>query len=271
MSAVEQIKNADIYTTILAFLYILAAVGIYAFGISALVTLVVSTIAAVVAESAAYAVRKRPITLRNLRKALITAALAGFLVPPGSALYVPAFVAAAAILSKHVLHLPKKKHIFNPAAFGALVGSLVFAFPAVWWGTISPGLVLALGVLLIYKFKRLELPVALLITYSVFSTIGFYTGLSTARVDSVLLSNIPLIMMAFFMAPEPVTSPFTRNGRIAFGVLSGISVFVLGFVGGFDALLGGLLLANIFTQPINRMMLRRAKPTAQPQSQISLG
>lgn len=272
MQMPDRIKNLDIYDTILIFLYIQAAAGIYKLGLDALVTLAVATVAALAVDASIYKLRRRAPSLRNLRKALITAAFVGFLVPPGLPLYIPAIAAALAVLSKHIIHLPKRKHLFNPAAFGSLAASLLFAFPTAWWGT-DLYLSWLLGFLLIYKFRRLELPIALLATYSILSTVSFYAGLSSAPADRVLLENIPLVMMAFFMATEPVTSPFTRNGRTVFGVMVGVFVFALGFLGRFDSLLGGLLLANLFVPLINSLTKPKIEPAAtQPrQNQIESG
>ncbi|QQG39971.1 MAG: RnfABCDGE type electron transport complex subunit D [Candidatus Aenigmatarchaeota archaeon] len=265
MAFLDRVRGADVYDTILVFLYILAAIGIYKLGTDALITFAVTTTVAVAIDFVIYTIRKRPVNFRSLRKALITASFVAFLMPPGVALYLPALAATLAVLSKHVLHLPKKKHIFNPAAFGAFVTASLFALPVAWWGADAYA-VWILGPLLIYRFKRLELPATLLLAYGVLSTVGLYAGLNTPRIDVVLMQNIPLVMLAFFMATEPVTSPYTRNGRIVFGALAAVTIFSAGVVGGIDALLGGLLVANVFTPLINRFTAPRLTQPQQSQT-----
>ncbi|MBI4017570.1 MAG: RnfABCDGE type electron transport complex subunit D [Candidatus Aenigmarchaeota archaeon] len=259
-----EIIRLDIYSTILLFLYVMAAVVVYLLGLKALIVLAETTLAAAILDSVIYKIRKRDVTLRTLRKALITSALVAFLVPPGTPAYAAVAASVMAILSKHLIRLPKKKHIFNPAAFGTLLASLAFGFPISWWGSSVPALTWFLGIALIYKFRRLELPVTLLVTYLLLSMIGNYTGFS------MLLENMPLVFMSFFMAPEPITSPYTRNGRILFGVLAGVAIFALGFVGRLDILLGGLLLANLSVQPINMLLKPKINAPATIEQQQSL-
>lgn len=253
MQLLEFLRRRDVYDTILLFLYVHAAVAIYRLGADALVTFAVATATAVLLDSAIYRLRRRATTPRNLRKALITSAFVGFLVPWNAPLFVSAAASSLAILSKHVVRLPKKKHVFNPAAFGAFLASQTFVLPTSWWGA-ETYVTWLLGLLLIYKFSRLELPFSLLLSYGLLSTAGFYAGLPTSTIDQILRFNAPLVMLAFFMATEPVTSPYTRGGRVVFGVVTGVAIFALGFVPGrFDTLLAGLLVANVFTQPINRL------------------
>lgn len=256
MDLVERIVKLDVYYTILSFLYIIGGVQAYYFGLNAVITLAVSSVTALALDFLLYSWEKRPVSILTLRKALITATLLAFLLPPEAPVHVTVMAAALAILSKHFLKLPgQSKHVFNPAALGAMVTGLVFSFPMIWWGA-HETLTWILGIVLIYRFKRLELPATIIASYALLSMA--LNGFTLDSLQQSVLQNTPLVFMAFFMATEPMTSPNTFKGRMLFGAGIALAVFSLSFVGGFDALTAGLLAGNLLNLPINYLLKPKA-------------
>jgi electron transport complex protein RnfD len=78
-----------------------------------------------------------------------------------------------------------------------------------------------------------------------------------------------LMIGAFFMATDYVTSPVTRSGRIIFGIGCGIMTFLIRYYGNMaEGVSFSIILMNILTPHIDRMTLskpfgeRRAKKHA---------
>jgi electron transport complex protein RnfD len=62
-----------------------------------------------------------------------------------------------------------------------------------------------------------------------------------------------LMIAAFYMATDMVTSPITRGGQAIFGVGAGIIVIVIRLFGGFpEGVMYSILLMNAATPIINR-------------------
>lgn len=153
------------------------------------------------------------------------------------------FLATAAIASKYLLAF-KKRHIFNPAAFAALAGALVFKQGASWW--VGSRLLLPLiflgGILVLVKIRRFELVLSFLVLYyaSAFFDRGF---------NPLLLLSPSLWFFVFVMLVEPLTSPPTTKLQIFFGALTAVVFFALKkFVPGYPySMEASLLVANIFS------------------------
>jgi ferredoxin-NADP reductase/Na+-translocating ferredoxin:NAD+ oxidoreductase RnfD subunit len=168
----------------------------------------------------------------------ITALLLFFILSPiqsGRDAGVLMAAAALAILSKYVFSV-QKMHIFNPAAFGALM--LRWAVPSLgaWW-VATPFLfpfVAILGLLVLRKLRRFEMVTAFIITAAV-SLIARAVILEiTGQVNplAILTNSIPAVIafiistqIVFFAAlllTDPQTSPDTRKARNIYGVIIGI-------------------------------------------------
>lgn len=148
-------------------------------------------------------------------------------------------MAAAAMASKYVLVF-RRRHIFNPAAVGALAAALLLGQPTSWWigtGALLP-VILVGGWLVTQKIRRWHLVVSFL---------GIYVGLAmlnalmiqgralpdAGRLLYTLLTATPLLFFSFVMLVEPLTAPRTVPLRIAFGALvAGMFFFLPRLFGG---------------------------------------
>ena len=67
-----------------------------------------------------------------------------------------------------------------------------------------------------------------------------------------------LILGAFFMATDYVTTPFTKAGQLVFGVGCGIITFVIRRFGGYpEGVSYSILIMNAFTPLIDRHIIKR--------------
>ena len=245
------------------------------------VTLLVLSAVCVGVDAAAQSVLRLP---WRIESSLITAHILLFILRPSldlAALGGIAIAAAAASLSKYVLAW-RGRHVFNPAAVGATVLTLLsIVWPALgassWWvGTpalAAPVLLLGLAVLwrtekvrVIAVFLVIAVAVAFLRTAAQYQTAGVEVDAMT--VFWQILWSSPFLFLGAFMLSEPLTLPprrwqqFTVAGIV--GVLAGWPI-ALGDItlGQERALLVGNLVAFAFAvrTAVRLTLQSRAEPS----------
>lgn|SRR3989338_885355 len=179
------------------------------------------------------------------KSALITGLILAVIIE-GSLLFL-ILIAVIAILSKHVIRI-KGKHIFNPAVF-ALFVALFLPVSQSWWGASNFLLILVLGLVVVFKLKRLHLAAAFLAIHAVTMAILL---LNPGLLADHFMSGA-LVFFTFYMIIEPVTSPVKKNGRIIFGILAGLFVAVLYVVWLPAMLVGALFFADLMVPLINKI------------------
>jgi ferredoxin-NADP reductase/Na+-translocating ferredoxin:NAD+ oxidoreductase RnfD subunit len=133
------------------------------------------------------------------------------------------FASVWATASKFVFAMGRK-HIFNPAAFGAALPAFLLGQPATWWVGGNLGLlpvVLLGGLLVVRKLRRFDLVLVFILVD--LATVLLTTTPSQYRLaltETLLYS--PLFFFAFIMLTEPLTAPTMRLPRLAFGALVGV-------------------------------------------------
>ena len=158
----------------------------------------------------------RPDKSRSYRSAIITG-LGLTLLLRADNWWAHPVAASMAILSKAIFRL-RGKHIFNPAAFG--VAFALILLPGTWispgqWGQdlAAAGWIVALGAFVAGRARRADISWCFL---------AFYVGALAMRVAwlgyrwAVLehqLLNGALLLFAFFMISDPMTSPNHSRGR----------------------------------------------------------
>ncbi len=140
------------------------------------------------------------------------------------------------------------------AFFGNMAGTI---------GEVSAFLLLIGAIyLLVKKIITWHIPVAFLGTFSLLAWTfgGLRNGLGFFQGDFVLqLLTGGMILGAFFMATDMVTSPITNKGRIIFGVGVGFFTFLLRYYGSLpESVSLAIILMNIFVPTIDRFI--KVKP-----------
>ena len=134
------------------------------------------------------------------------------------------WAAAVAIASKYILALGKK-HIFNPAAFGAASTAIFLGLSASWWvGTASMlPFVIVGGYLVLRKIQRFGLFWSFVALATVL-VIGHTAALGGSILTSFghLALTTPLFFLGTVMLTEPMTTPPTKMEQIFYGALVGI-------------------------------------------------
>lgn len=127
-------------------------------------------------------------------------------------------------------------------------------------GEVSAFLLLAGALYLcIKKVITWHIPVSFLATFSLLAWMfgGFRNGLGLFQGDFVLqLFSGGMILGAFFMATDMVTSPVTAKGMLLFGTGIGFFTFLLRFFGSLpESVSLAIILMNIFVPTIDRYIL----------------
>lgn len=257
--------------------------SIYFFGLNALSIILVATISAVLTEAVFQKLRNRPITIAD-GSAIVTGMLLALNLPPGLPLWMVAVGSVVAIsLGKQIFgglgHNP-----FNPALIGRVFLMLAFTVPMTTWidpvdgttGATPLAMMQMEGVTTEYSklfFGNVggcigETSALLIILGGLYLAYKGYvdivipaTYLGSVAVIALVLGQDPifhllaggLMLGAFFMATDMVTTPLTKKGKVIFGLGAGFFTMLIRLYGGYpEGVSFSILLMNAFTPIINR-------------------
>ena len=265
--------------------------SIYFFGLNSLYIILSCIASCIVTEVLFQRLRGVKITINDL-SAVVTGLLLALVLPPTTPLWTAALGGVVAIGLAKQLFGGLGHNIFNPALVGRafLVASFPammtkwiepFSFQAVTSATPlglmkfsgiqtdikdlflgntsgclgeTSALALLIGgiYLIVRKKADWRLPFSFLTAVFVFSSASFLINSSLGSPIFHLLSG-GLLIGAFFMAADPVTTPITRVGRFIFGAGAGIIVMVIRIFGGLpEGVMYAILIMNAATPLINR-------------------
>ena len=122
--------------------------------------------------------------------------------------------------------------------------------------TFRIGIVLGGVFLILAKISNWRLPLSALVSLALFSGLGSHFFPQKVAPALFQLSSGGLLLGVFFMLTDPVTSPFTKAGKWIGGILfGGLVVLIRGFSGYMEGVMFSILLVNVFTPLIDRMIL----------------
>lgn len=266
--------------------------SIYFWGLRVLLIIAVSYFFGGLVEVAFAVIRKKEIH----EGFLVTGLIFPLILPPTTPLWVVAVGVVFGVLFGKEVFGGTARNIFNPAIVGRIFLSIAFpkimssswqvplsdavtsATPLVLFknqGIITSyadmlfgfnsgciGEIFRIGIiaggifLILLKIVDWRIPFAFLTTAAVFPWVSnhlFHTHFAPPLFQ--LLSG-GLLFGAFFMATDPVTSPFTKSGRWIAGVLLGIlTVLIRGLSGYVEGVMFSILLVNVFTPLIDTLVL----------------
>ncbi|HHX24218.1 MAG: RnfABCDGE type electron transport complex subunit D [Tepidanaerobacteraceae bacterium] len=257
--------------------------GIYFFGFHALGLIIITSVAAVLTEVIFQKLRNKPITISD-GSALVTGMLLALNLPPSLPYWMAVVGAVVAISLGKQIYGGLGANPFNPALIGRVFLMITFTTPMTTWinpvdgttgatplsllkmqgivtdyaklffgniggslGETSAFLIIVGGLYLIYKgYVDWRIPVSYLGSVAILSVI-----LGQDPIFHLLSGG--LMLGAFFMATDMVTTPLSRFGKIIFGVGAGFFTVLIRFYGGYpEGVSFSILLMNAFTPLINR-------------------
>lgn len=272
-----------------------AIFGIYNFGVKALATILITIISCVVFEAGYQKLAGIKITIKDL-SAVLTGLLLALNLPPEVPFWIPVLGSFFAIVVVKQLFGGLGQNFMNPA-LGARCFLLIsftgrmttFTYDAVTAatplaelkagesvdvlsmllgttaGTIGETSAVALIIgglfLLVRRVINYRIPVFYIGSFSIF--IMIYALASGRGLDlSFLLAHLfggGLMLGAFFMATDYVTSPITQNGKIMFGILLGLLTFLFRIFGGSaEGVSYAIIISNLLVPLIERITVPKA-------------
>jgi len=256
------------------------------FGRQALLIVSVSIFFSVASEFFWESMWKKKITVGDL-SSIVTGMLLAFVLPPSSPLWMVAIGAFVAIILGKQIFGGLGYNIFNPALVARAV--LLASWPVYMttWTRPFDGVTTAspLGIVKMKLDQELpsylqmflgnragclgEISVLALLVGAVYllykKQITWHIPASyigTVGLVCILFKRDPLlnimagglILGAFFMATDMVTSPLTRKGKLAFGVGCGLLTMLIRFTGGFpEGVCYSILIMNMLTPVIDKI------------------
>jgi len=267
------------------------AAAVFLFKTPALLVIVNCVAASMLTEEIVTRIRKKPSAVGDCSAAL-TGLLLALTLPPATTWYAAVLGSVFAILVGKHLFGGLGCNIFNPALIGraflmaaypkmlttftqpfsvdAVSGATPLAMrkfsaqitPTIdlFLGTVSGSLgetsvlCLVLGgfYLLVRKIADWRIPLGMIFTAGLISGIFYLINPANGSVQFHLCAG-GLVLGAFFMATDPVTTPVTRIGRYIFGIGCGLMMMVIRYFSGLpEGVMYSILFMNAFTPLINR-------------------
>lgn len=259
--------------------------GIYRFGLHAFLIVAASVLSAVATELIFDIIAKKPMTIRDC-SAILTGLLLGISLSPTVPLFIPVIGGIVAILLVKCLFGGLGKNFMNPAltarcflliSFGSAMTNyavdgtssatplaalnagetirLTDIFLGTGTGVIGcSALALLIGAvyLLIRKGITWEIPVSCIVVFLLIMGI-FGEGFSPSYLFAQFCGG-GLLMGAFFMATDPVTSPITSNGHLIYGAMIGALAALFRVKGSAaDSFSYAIVMSNLFVPFIDKL------------------
>lgn len=266
--------------------------GVYNFGIKALFIILVSVATCVLTEYIYEYFMKKPITIGDY-SAAVTGLLLALNLPSSVPLWMPIIGGVFAILVVKQVFGGLGQNFMNPAlgarcfliisftgrmtnfTYDAVSGATPLAvlkngetvntwkmFLGSTQGTIGETSVIAIMIgaifLLAIGIIKITIPASYIVTFLVFVSIFSGRGLDANYLVGQLCGG-GLMLGAWFMATDYVTSPITQKGRIAYGIILGILTGLFRLFGGSAE---GVSYAIIFSNLLVPLIERFTLPTA---------
>ena len=285
-----------------------ACVGIWNFGLRALLLIVISMAVCPLTEYLYEKGMKKPVTIAD-GSALVTGLLLAMNMPVQAPLWMPVIGGVFAILVVKQLFGGLGQNIMNPALAArcflliAYTGPMTkFVYDGVAGATplavLKPGgeaegvvnlldmfigrtggvigetsvLFLLIGAvyLLVRKVISIRIPAAYILTFAVliflFAPGHQFDVLYTAE----QICGGGLILGAFFMATDYVTSPITPNGKLVFGVILGLLTFIFRMFGGSaEGVSYAIIFSNLLVPLIEKVTVPKSFGKKKPEKEAA--
>ncbi len=286
----QKLTTGSVMTNVVISLLPATIFGIWHFGMHAFLVILCSILSAVISECIFDVCAKKRLTVKD-GSAVVTGLLLALSLSPSVPLYIPVLGSAFAILVVKCFFGGLGKNFMNPAlaarcflliSFGTQMTS--FAVDGVsaptplaamkagdfihvartYLGMTNSviggsALMLLIGGLYLWVSGgiTITIPASVLVSFIAFMALFGGKGLSIP----FLMTNVfagGILMGAFFMATDPVTSPVTRNAQIVFGIIVGVLAGLFRVKGASaDSVSYSIILANMFVPFLDKMPVHK--------------
>lgn len=248
-------KTSNIMIDVIIALVPASLFGVFHFGTRALVLIIATILACVITEAAYQKLMKRTITVTDC-SAILTGLLLALNLPPTLPIWIAVLGGVFAILVVKQLFGGLGQNFMNPALAARCFLLISFTGPMCDFvldgvssatplalmksgkavsvvdmfignigGTIGETSVIAICIgalyLIVKKIIDIRIPIAYIGTFTIFMILFGSKGFDVSYLMAQVFGG-GLMLGAFFMATDYVTSPITHRGRIIFGIALGI-------------------------------------------------
>lgn len=216
-----------------------------------LLAVLIAVISAITIEAVLLYLKTK--TLQITESAIITGLIVGYVVSSDEVWWKIIAAAVLAILSKYVINL-RKRHIFNPAAFGILISTILLSVSTQWKGTYLWYILIPFGIYFTYKIRKMEI----IFGYAIISLMLFGAQAFFQKVSPWNILGYFSYFYVFIMVIEPKTTPVNNLGKYLFGAGLAAVIFILTETGvGLDVELLSLLIMNAMVPLLNKLPLKK--------------
>ena len=280
-------KSSDLMLLVLIALLPASVFGVWHFGMRALGIIVISVASCVLTEYIYEKLMHRKVTIFDF-SAAVTGLLLALNLPVSVPWWLPIIGSVFAIIFVKQLFGGLGQNFMNPAlaarcfllisftgrmtdfTYDGITGAtplaamkagesvnLVDLFAGNTAGTIGETSVIAIligaAILLIFKVIDLRIPASYLITFAIFTLIFGGHGFDLQYLAAQLCGG-GLMLSAFFMATDYVTSPITKKGQIVYGCVIGILTGIFRFFGSAsEGVSYAIILSNLLVPLIEKV------------------
>ncbi len=292
----DSVTTAEIMRDVCIAMLPTAVYGIVQWGLNAALVVILTTLAAVLAEYCYEKLMKLPITIGDF-SAAVTGMILALNCPPNIPVWMPIIGAVFAIIIVKQLYGGLGCNFMNPALAARCFLLISFAGKMTTFteagtdavasatplaimknggatqdilnmfigripGTIGEVsklcLLLGAAYLIVRKVISPKIPLIYIATVAVFTLIFGGHGADLQYVCAEILGG-GLIFGAFFMATDYVTSPITPNGKIVYAVTLGLLTGIFRLFGGSaEGVSYAIILTNILVPTINKLTVPKA-------------
>ena len=296
----HSLTTGSVMTDVVLALLPATVFGVYRYGLHAFLVILISVASAVLAEYLFDLIAKHPNTIRD-GSAVVTGLLLALSLSPTVPLYIPCIGSIFAILFVKCFFGGLGRNFMNPALTGRCFllisfGSAMTDFHIDGVSSATPiaalkageavdiaaeflgfapsvigGSALALligGIFLcITGGITFEIPLSFIVVFTAFMGLFGGNGFDPVYLFAQICGG-GILMGAFFMATDPVTSPVTRKGQLLFGGIVGLLSGLFRVLGSSaDSVSYAIIISNMFVPFIDRFCV--PKPLGYRQSSPS--
>jgi len=297
----SEITVSEIMGGVIIALIPVTVASIYFFGLKAIELILTCVAVSVSTEYLFLKIRRKRISREP--SAIVTGLLLALILPPGLPLWAAALGAIFSILIVKQIFGGLGYNIFNPALAGRAFLTATYPVLMTTWvqpftldavttatplglakfhsqftpllklflGNVSGSLgetsalaiLIGAGYLFAKGYIDWRVPLSYLSTVVILSEIFYFFNPHYGSPIFHLLSG-GLMLGAFFMATDPVTTPITKNGRWIFGIGAGIMVIIIrNFAGNPEGVMFSILFMNALTPLLNKYLRSRVYGVAK--------
>ena len=245
-------KSLSIKTQLIIFLSIFAGyISIIHKDIAFLSTTLIAVISAVFLDSFITYLKTEHFAITD--SSVISGLIIGYVISSGEPWWKFLFASIFAIGSKHLIRI-KNKQLFNPAAFGVFLSTLLLGASTQWKGTYLWYIIVLVGFYFVYKIKKIEI----IIGYAIIFFLFFGTQAVLQKVPFVNIFGYLSYFYIFVMLIEPKTTPIKATAKFIFGSGVAALIFILTEAGlKYDVELLSLLIMNGTVPLLNKLPYRQ--------------